>query len=180
MLPGLTLPPYRIRIGVGGAQRSTCPRSAAADDADGLVGVLGGGVAPGADRPDRLVRDDARGGVRGLRTPAKAALRLAVDTFGRCAPASRSSSVSPTHTIGVISCLSTALQLLVHRLVGLAEQLTPLGVADDHVLHVELGQHRRAHLAGERALVLPVAVLRAEPRSGAVGVDQRLQRAAGR
>ena len=54
------------------------------------------------------------------------------------------------------------LELLVHGLVGLAEQLTALGVADDHVLHLQLGQHRWAHLAGVRALVLPVAVLRSE------------------
>ena len=66
-------------------------------------------------------------------------------------PASRSSSVSPTHTIGVIPCLSTAFELQVHDLVGLAEELTPLGVPDDHVVDVELGQHQRADLAGERA-----------------------------
>ena len=50
---------------------------------------------------------------------------------------------------------------LVHRLVGLAEELPPLGVADDHV-----GAARRSFsigardLAGEGARRLPVAVLR--------------------
>ena len=41
-------------------------------------------------------------------------------------------------------CLSTALTLRLDPLVGLAEQLAALGVAHDHVAHVELGQERRA------------------------------------
>ena len=37
------------------------------------------------------------------------------------------------------------------RLVGLAEVLAPLGVADDDAVHADLGEHRRRDLARERA-----------------------------
>jgi len=47
--------------------------------------------------------------------------------------------------------------------------LPPLAVADDHVAYVELRQHQRADLAGERALGLEVAVLGAELERGATG-----------
>ena len=46
------------------------------------------------------------------------------------------------------------------RLVGLAEALPSLGVADDRAVHAELFQHRRGDLAGVRAVRIPVHVLR--------------------
>ena len=82
--------------------------------------------------------------------------------------------------IGVMPWRWIAVTFVGHHLVGLAEQLAPLAVAADHVAHVELGEERRRHLAGERALVLPVAVLGAEGERQVVGVDQRLDRCAGR
>ena len=66
--------------------------------------------------------------------------------------------------------------LLGDHLVGLAEELPPFRVTEDHVLHVQLGEHRRADLAGERALRLPMAVLRAERDRDVVAVDRRLHR----
>jgi hypothetical protein len=64
--------------------------------------------------------------------------------------------------IGVI-VRQDGLHLLVDHLVGLAEQLAALGVADDHVLRRRAWPASRGrHLAGERALLLPVAVLGAE------------------
>ena len=56
-------------------------------------------------------------------------------------------------------------RLLVDGVVGLAEQRAALGVADDHVARAGLAHHRRADLAGERALALPVHVLRGRRRS---------------
>jgi hypothetical protein len=67
--------------------------------------------------------------------------------------------------------------LLGDELVGLAEDLPPLAVPGDHVAHVQLGQERRADLAGERAGLLEVAVLGAEGDQHAVGLDGRLHRA---
>ena len=67
-------------------------------------------------------------------TPANAPLVWMV-TRSAVAPASRSSSVSPTHTIGVIPCFCTALSFLFTELVGLAEELATFGVPDDDVLH---------------------------------------------
>src|SRR5438445_60639 len=52
--------------------------------------------------------------------------------------------------------------LPVDLLVGLAELLPTLGVADEHEPAAELGQHRGRDLSGERAGRLPVAVLGAE------------------
>ena len=52
-------------------------------------------------------------------------------------------------------------------LVGLAEELPPLGVADDRALDAELHEHRCRDLAGERALALPVHVLRGHRDIGA-------------
>ena len=58
---------------------------------------------------------------------------------------------------------SAAVDAARHRLVGLAEVLPALGVADDRAVDPELDQHRRRDLAGERALACPVAVLREHP-----------------
>ena len=55
----------------------------------------------------------------------------------------------------------SGLDLLVHRLVGLAEVGAALGVADDDELDDAL-EHGRAHFAGVGALRLPVQVLRAD------------------
>ena len=70
-----------------------------------------------------------------------------------------------------------AVDLLGDELVGLAEDLPPLAVAGDHVADVQLGEERRAHLAGEGARLLEVAVLGAEGEQHAVGLDRRLHRA---
>src|SRR5260370_673361 len=53
--------------------------------------------------------------------------------------------------------------------------LTSLGVPDDDVPDGELGEHDGADLAGERPLVLPVAVLRAEHDRDGVGLSEGLQ-----
>src|SRR6185503_12536500 len=50
-------------------------------------------------------------------------------------------------------------------LVALAEVLAPLGVAEDDAVDAELEQHRRRHLAGERALRLLVHVLGGDPHA---------------
>src|SRR4029079_13398513 len=63
--------------------------------------------------------------------------------------------------------------LPVHALVGIAEQRAPLGVADDHVLGTGLLDHRPGDLARERAVTLPVEVLRGHAD---VGVPRRLGR----
>ena len=55
-------------------------------------------------------------------TPSNAR-RTCCCTFVSVPPASRSSSVSPTHTIGVIPCAQHALHLPVHDAVVLAEEL---------------------------------------------------------
>src|SRR5207302_223429 len=61
-------------------------------------------------------------------------------------------------------------------LIGFAEQLAALRVPDDHVLDVQLGEHRRADLSRERAVAFPVTVLRAQADGEAIAVDRRLHR----
>ena len=129
------------------------------------LGVVGGGRAAGADGPDRLVGDDHRRRPARLAQPGEAGARPGRAPWPRCSPASRSSSVSPTHMIGVIAVARIAftLRLTISSVSPKSSRrsLWP----HDHVAHVELGQQRRRHLAGERALVLPVAVLGAERRT---------------
>ena len=60
-------------------------------------------------------------------------------------------------------CAEDRLAPSVHHLVGLAEQLAPLASARrSRSCTLSLARNSGRHLAGERALVLPVAVLRAE------------------
>ena len=67
--------------------------------------------------------------------------------------------------------------LAVDALVGLAEVLAALAVTEDDALAADLPKHRRAHFAGERALLLVVTVLREELDGGALqGLLHRRQR----
>ena len=172
MFSSLTDPPYWIRTWPRSLQVGT-PAHHLADPLAGVLGVLGGGRLARADGPHRLVGDDharppsRRAARRGRPRPGPASRSLVM-------PVSRSSMVSPTQQIGVMPLRSTALQLGGHHLVGLAEQPAPFGVADDDVLDVELGQHQRAHLAGEGARVLDGAVLGTEGDRDPVRLDDRL------
>ncbi len=56
--------------------------------------------------------------------------------------------------------------LLVDERIGFAQLMPALAVSEDHVLAAEIEEHRRADLAGERALLLGIEVLRSE-RDGA-------------
>jgi hypothetical protein len=57
--------------------------------------------------------------------------------------------------------------LQLERLVGLAEHLAALGMAQDHTLDADLREHRRRDLAGERALRRVVHVLGVDLNPGA-------------
>ena len=135
--------------------------------------VVRGGVATGADAPDRLVGDDAALGVgrvhaverRGDLVHDAGLGLLVVVLLERLADADDRAHAVAEHGPA----------LAVHVVVGLVEELAALRVPDDHVLHVQAGEHRGADLAGERALVLPVAVLRAELDREAVGLGQGLE-----
>ena len=63
-------------------------------------------------------------------------------------------------------------------LVGLAEILAALGVADERSLDPELEQHPRRDLAGERALVVPVDVLGVHRDAAGDRFAQRCERRA--
>ena len=75
-------------------------------------------------------------------TPAKRAVRLRGDPGGGGAGLSLLERLADAHD-RCHAVLVHRLELQVHRLVGLAEQLAALRVPDDHVLHLQLGEHRR-------------------------------------
>ena len=125
---------------------------------------------PRADGPDGLVRDDEPLVLRddpdltrehGLGL-ARLALRLGL-------------AHARDH---VESRLERSLGAKAHGLVRLAEVLPPLGVPDEGARHTELEQHRRRDLARERALELPVHVLRVDANAavGAEPLQRRLER----
>ena len=127
------------------------------------VGVLrlgGRGGLASADGPDRLVGDD---GFEQLLCAhaGEATAQLGFQDL-LFLPASRSSSVSPTQRIGFSSLACAASTFLLMRAVRLSEDLAPLAVADDDVLHEELAQHGRADLTGVGAGSFEVKVLRSE------------------
>src|SRR5262245_3193152 len=143
-----------------------------ADDGDGRVGVLGGGVATGADGPDRLVGDDREGRAGGAHAGERSA-DLAVDPLVGVSRFALLERLPHAHDRRHL-VFEDGLELLVHVLVRLTDQLPALGVPDDDVRDVELRQHRRAHLARERALVLPVDVLGTEQDRDAIRLEHRL------
>ena len=160
-LAGLTEPPYWIRIRLrrrlvaGGDQR--------ADEPAGVVRLLGGRGLAGADRPDRLVGDDDVG----------EAARPRPATGRRRSGGAATGSVSSPLALGLGLADAEDRQqprrqrrrhLAGERLVGLAEELPPLGVAEDDRLGAGVEQHRRRDLSGEGAGVLEVHVLRRRRR----------------
>ena len=135
------------------------------------------GVAtrPGADRPDRLVGDHDLGealvGHAGEVVPDLLA-QLALGVARRRAP----DSVSPTHRIGARPAASAAGTFSASARSVSPNSCAPLGVAEHHAAHVQLAQHRRRDLAGERALGLVVHVLRVHLHARAArAVDHRAQ-----
>src|SRR2546427_162928 len=115
---------------------------------------------PGADGPDGLVGDGAPADRIGLQTGEYAA-HLAGNHFPRPVRVALLERLADADD-GMELRLEGGAQLAVHGLVGLSEVLPALAVSEDHAVAADLGQHGRAHLAGEGALLLVVAVLREE------------------
>ena len=132
-------------------------------------GLLGRRGAAGADRPDRLVGDHDLGEVGSASTLGEVGLELALEHRLGLVRRRAASSVSPTQRIGSSPAASAAGDLARQRLVGLAEELAALGVAEDDRLDAELDQHRRRDLAGEGArsssCMFWAATLTAVPRA---------------
>ena len=96
---------------------------------------------------------------------------------GTCSPACRTSSPSPTHTIGVMPAASALCALALTSSSVSRVVLAPLAVPDHDVGAAELGQHRRRDLAGVGAAVVLGDVLGAVPDLQPVAVDEGLHRA---
>src|SRR4029078_6983083 len=186
MLPGLTLPPYWMRraLATAGSYRSamvwrisstTRPASPGSAVPAGPIAPMGRAAlrsAAGPDRPDGLVGDD-----HGRRLLRVHLIERSPDLLGDL----RLGTVG----VALLERLAHAQDrgdavrqrrphLLVHEQVVLAEELPPLRMADDDVADLERREHQRRDLAGERALVVGIQVLRAERVRDLVGIEQRL------
>src|SRR5664280_868208 len=130
-----------------------------------LLGLGRGGGLSRPDRPDRLVRERQ---VRRVEPLDRGALPFQHrQRLASLALLERLADAEDHVEAGALGRLSAG----AGGGVALAEVLPPLRVAGDHPAHPELGEHRRRDLAGERAAVLPVAVLGADRDLGA-GRDQ--------
>ncbi len=116
------------------------------------------GRLAGADRPDRLVGDHDTGGLRprALR-PGRG--RAGPERRTSVAPASRSASRLPDAEDRVETDRQRRRHLLGQRLVRLAEELAPLGVAEEDAGRAGVGEHRHRNLARVRAALGLMAVL---------------------
>ena len=129
-----------------------------------LLGHLGGGGAAGADRPDRLVGD--RQLDRSAEPPRAGRRDLALQHLLGLARLALLLALAHARITSRPACRAAA-SFSASACVGLAEVLAPLGVAQQHAVHAQVGQHRRRDLAGERALRRLVHVLRVDPKRGA-------------
>ena len=125
--------------------------------------LIRGGRAARADGPDRLVGDDQRADLL-AGDAVEAGLDLAIEDGERGAGLAFGERLADADDRDEAGGDRRA-DLPVHGLVGLAEQGPPLRVADDHVLGAGLLDHRAADLTGERALALPVQVLRRDAQA---------------
>ena len=120
-----------------------CRRRTAADHGADLLGLVGGRGFAGADGPDGLIGDDDAGEL-GARSPPQRRPWSAWRQTSSVIPCSRcSSSFAHAEDDGAGPASSAARTRLIDGLVGLAEVLAALAVADDDVLHTHLGEHGR-------------------------------------
>src|SRR5213594_760900 len=131
--------------------------------ANGVVDFLGlprGRGASGADRPHRLVGDDAAGQLLGA-CAGERALHLPCDHRPGGLRLALRQRLADAHDRDEAR-REAGVQAAVHGLVGLAEVLPALGVPDDDVGAAALAQHGDRDLARVGALRLPVDVLTGE------------------
>ena len=126
-----------------------------------LLRLVGGGGLPRADGPDGLVGDDdVLGLLRG--EPAHPLLDVLADDVLGGPPLALIELLADAEDGGEAPGEDGG-DLLADPLVRLAQDVPALGVAAEDVGAPGVLEHGDADLAGEGALGLPVAVLRAEP-----------------
>ena len=142
-------------------------------------GLRGGGRAAGADGPDRLVGDDRARNVACVE-PRKTVLRLAQDDRRGVAVVVLLLGFSDAQDRHQ-AMLDRGEDLAIYQFVGLAADVAALGVAEDYVGDANRLEHRRGDLAGERALVFVMHILRGQRdvRSGEL-LRSRRERDGGR
>src|SRR5207237_235685 len=143
------------RVGDPGARQIA---QQAADLRMDLLRLRRGRRLPRADRPDRLVSDGA--GADGVAAHAgERAAHLSRDHLPGAVRFPLLQGLAYAD-YGMEPRVESRPHLAVDALVGLAEVLAALAVTEDDALAADLPKHRRAHFAGDRALLLVVTVLR--------------------
>ena len=153
---GFTLPPYRMRSHGGSHPASGHGGRIAACTSRRVLRSRG---PARSDGPHRLVGNRPRGDSGPGGRPSRTASCRA--TTASVSPASRSSSVSPTQSIGTSPASRDRPHLPAGVLVRLPKDVPPLRVADQRGPRPASRGHRHAQLARERAVGFPVHVLRA-------------------
>ena len=156
-LPWFTLPPYSNGVSEAASAPSAAAmvgRNRAAHD---LVCDLRCRSATGTDGPYRLIGDGkGTGGGLGVHVDQRGD-HLATDDLGSPTRLPLVQRLANAYD-GTQSVLQGSGDLAADGFVRLAEELTALRVADDHVV-AQSDQHRRSHLAGEGSTLVGVHVL---------------------
>ncbi len=136
-----------------------------ADEVVDFVGLLVGRGLAGADRPDRLVSDDD---VREFRFGDAGQSDLGLDSDGLERDVLLSLLEGLTDAEDDLEAVvESGTGAVADGVVGLAEVLSSLRVADDDVLDAHFLQHGSGNFAGESAVGRPVAVFSADFDVGA-------------
>ena len=131
-----------------------------ADMGVGILGLLRGGIAAGADRPDGFIGDDDAGDFFG-RHAGQTAAELGGENFGFAACIALFEGLADTDD-GLETTGEGCVDFFVNQRVGLAENLAAFAVAQNHEADEKLAQHGGADLAGEGARHFEIHILRAE------------------
>ena len=120
----------------------------------------GRGVTPGADRPDRLVGDHCFLQFLWIQTGETAA-QLDRQYFFHIAFVALLERFSDANNRTQFRFVRGA-HLAIDHFIRLTEQRAAFAVAEHDVMHKQIAQKRSADLAGKRAALLPIHILRAD------------------
>src|SRR5208282_806669 len=123
------------------------------------------GRAARANGPNRLVRQQNTGELRGGQTEERGSELAAQHEFGVAGLALGEGL--PDADDGSQTGGESGAKLAVHLVIGFAKDVAPLGMPDESEAAAQLGDHARGDFAGPGAFLLPVEVLRADGDVGA-------------
>src|SRR5271156_2193578 len=145
--------------GLGLCGRKSVPGKSS-DEAVRGGSLLGCGHAARTDGPNRLVRHQNTGELRGGQT-LESAVELAGQHFFHAAPIALGQRFADADD-GTQPGAERGAKFAVNLVVGLLEDVAPLGVPNQSVVATGLGDHGGGDLSGPGAFFFPVEVLRGD------------------